>query len=202
MKILHKLFHPVSLVFILLPVFVYVSGSLFEYGSTDRFTPKESTLMAILACGVAAAWFLLFVFTVARTVKPKYKPLLVKVTAIGGTYCPKCKRDGGFFHYHYPPEEPFYRCENCNSKITDAEYEELMKPKELKEKDLEIYDVWESPNGNLFLKVSDDYSLALGTKGDHAPTKAWGDLEHTQYVKSSDVFPVKMVGRLIFSDDQ
>lgn len=54
-----------------------------------------NTLIAILACCVAAAWFLLFVFTVARTVKPKYKPLLVKVTAIGGTYCPKCKQDGG-----------------------------------------------------------------------------------------------------------
>ena len=37
------------------------------------------------------------------------------------------------------------------------------------EKDLKIYDVWESPNGNLFLKVYDGWSLALGPKGDHNP---------------------------------
>jgi hypothetical protein len=163
MKTLSKLFHPISLVFILLPVFIYVSGSLFEYGSTDRFTPKESTLIAILACGVAAAWFLLFVFTVARTTKNK--PIVGSQT------------------FHIPKE---VKVEEIN---------------ELKEKDLNIYDVWESPNGNLFLKVSEDYSLAMGQRGDHAPSKAWGDLDHTQYVRSSDVFPVVKVGRIKFDED-
>lgn len=163
--------------------------------------PAIQSVAFIAGFVILIGWIGLLIFAAANISKPKYKPLLVKVTAIGGTYCPKCKQDGGFFHCHYPPEEPYYRCENCNSKITDSEYAELMKPKELKEKDLEIYDVWESPNGNLFLKVSDDYSLALGTKGDHAPTKAWGDLEHTQYVKSSDVFPVVKVGRIVFDED-
>lgn len=29
------------------------------------------------------------------------------------------------------------------------------------EKDLEIYDIWESPNGNLFIKISDNYSIGI-----------------------------------------
>jgi hypothetical protein len=29
------------------------------------------------------------------------------------------------------------------------------------EKDLEIYDIWESPNGNFFIKISGDYSIGL-----------------------------------------
>ena len=37
------------------------------------------------------------------------------------------------------------------------------------EKDLEIYDIWESPNGNLFIKISGDYSIGLGSKGNHEP---------------------------------
>jgi hypothetical protein len=180
MKTLSKLFHPLSLVFILLPAFIYTSASLLEYAGTDRFTPKESILIAILALGVAAAWFLLFIFTVARTIKSNPRPAFLTPTV-----CPKCGRT-----------KLFRLCPACDIPI-----EEPVKPKELKEKDLNIYDVWESPNGNLFLKVSEDYSLALGTKGDHAPSKTWGDLDHTQYVKSSDVFPVVMVGRLIFSDD-
>jgi len=138
---------------------------------------------------------------IARTDKTEPKLTKVNVTAVAGTYCPKCKQDGGLSHYNHPPAQPYYLCENCDKITTDSEYAELMKPQELKEKDLNIYDVWESPNGNLFLKVSEDYSLALGTKGNHAPSKIWGDLGHTQYVKSSDVFPVVMVGRLIFSDD-
>jgi hypothetical protein len=66
------------------------------------------------------------------------------------------------------------------------------------EKDLEIYDIWESPNGNLFIKISDDYSIAIGPKGNHAPTEDYGDLKRTQYVKSNNVTPVKKVGRMMF----
>lgn len=29
------------------------------------------------------------------------------------------------------------------------------------EKDLEIYDVWESPNSQLFIRITEDYSIAL-----------------------------------------
>ena len=66
------------------------------------------------------------------------------------------------------------------------------------EKDLEIYDIWESPNGNLFIKISDDYSIAIGPKGHHEPNEEWGDLKRTQYVKSNSVSPVKKVGRMVF----
>ena len=66
------------------------------------------------------------------------------------------------------------------------------------EKDLGIYDIWESPNGNLFIKTSDEYSIAIGSKGNHIPNIEWGELKRTQYVKRNDVTPVKRVGRLIF----
>ena len=68
----------------------------------------------------------------------------------------------------------------------------------MKEKDLEIYDVWESPNKNLFIKISDDYSIAIGEKDHHQPNDEWGDLNRTQYVKSNDIIPVKKVGKIIF----
>jgi hypothetical protein len=66
------------------------------------------------------------------------------------------------------------------------------------EKDLEIYDVWESPNGNLFIKLTDDYSIAIGPKGEHQPLEDANDLKRTQYVKSNDVFLVKKVGKIVF----
>ena len=64
------------------------------------------------------------------------------------------------------------------------------------EKDLEIYDVWESPNGQLFIRISDDYSIAIGAKGHHAPHD--NDLKVTSYVKANDITPAKKVGRIIF----
>jgi len=66
------------------------------------------------------------------------------------------------------------------------------------EKDLEIYDIWESPNENLFIKISDDYSIGIGTKGHHEPNEEWGELKRTQYVKSNNITPVKKVGRMVF----
>jgi len=33
-----------------------------------------------------------------------------------------------------------------------------------KEKDLDIFDVWESPNGNHFIKINNECSIAIGTK--------------------------------------
>ena len=68
----------------------------------------------------------------------------------------------------------------------------------LMEKDLEIYDVWESPNGNLFIKISEDYSIAIGPKGNHEPLEESGDMERTQYVKSDNITPVKKIGKIIF----
>ena len=68
------------------------------------------------------------------------------------------------------------------------------------EKDLKIYDIWESPNGNLFIKVSDNYSIAIGQRGSHEPNEEWGELKRTQYVKSNNITPVKKVGMLSFRE--
>lgn len=65
------------------------------------------------------------------------------------------------------------------------------------EKDLKIYDIWESSNGNLFIKISDDYSIAIGPKGYHKPNEECGDFKKTQYVKSDNISPVKKVGRMV-----
>ena len=70
----------------------------------------------------------------------------------------------------------------------------------MKEKDLSIYDVWEAPNGNLFIKISDNYSIAIGPKGGHEPNNEWGDLKRTQYIKSNNITPVKKVGMLSFRE--
>lgn len=67
-----------------------------------------------------------------------------------------------------------------------------------REKELKIYDVWQSPNGNLFIKISDDYSIAIGPKGGHHPIVESGDLNHTQYIKSNDLKYCKKVGKLKF----
>ena len=67
------------------------------------------------------------------------------------------------------------------------------------EKDLEIFDVWQAPNDNLFIKVSDEYSLAIGPKGHHVPSATWNDLSRSQYVKRGDITPVIKVGKVLFS---
>lgn len=62
--------------------------------------------------------------------------------------------------------------------------------------DLDVYDVWKSPNGNLFIKVSGDYSIAIGPKGDHTPDEI--DLKRSNYVHASSIVTVKKVGKIIF----
>jgi hypothetical protein len=66
------------------------------------------------------------------------------------------------------------------------------------EKDLEIYDIWEAPSGNIFIKLSDNYSIAIGRKGDHEPSNVWNETEKSQYVKSSEFVKVKKIGKLKF----
>ena len=66
------------------------------------------------------------------------------------------------------------------------------------EKDLKIYDIWKSVSGNLFLKISDNYSIAIGPKDHHEPNEECGDLKRTQYVKSDSVSPAEKVGRMVF----
>jgi len=67
------------------------------------------------------------------------------------------------------------------------------------EKDLEVYDVWESPNENLFIKMCDEYSIAIGRKGQHKPFGS-EELRQTQYVKCSNIVSVKKVGKIVFDD--
>ncbi len=66
------------------------------------------------------------------------------------------------------------------------------------EKDLDVYDIWQAPNGNLFIKITDDYSIGIGSKGHHEPQEALSELNRTQYVKENNVTPVKKVGRMVF----
>ena len=66
------------------------------------------------------------------------------------------------------------------------------------ENDLEIYDVWESDNGNIFIKIDNEYSIAIGPKNGHSPNIEYNDLKHTQYVKSNNISTVKKIGKIIF----
>jgi hypothetical protein len=68
------------------------------------------------------------------------------------------------------------------------------------ESDLEIYDVWEAPNGNIFIKMSQNYSIGIGTKGNHAPLG--DDLHISNYSKSNDITPVKRIGKLCFGEEE
>lgn len=68
----------------------------------------------------------------------------------------------------------------------------------MKETELEIYDVFEADSGNLFIKISNDYSIAIGSKGFHDPSNHWYELDVTQYVKINNICNVKKVGKLIF----
>ena len=64
--------------------------------------------------------------------------------------------------------------------------------------DLDVLDVWESPNGNYFLKVDTEYSISLGPVDNFGPS----DWERTdgKYVKANSITSVKKVGRLVISD--
>ena len=72
----------------------------------------------------------------------------------------------------------------------------------MKERDLEVYDVWEAPNGNLFIKMTDEYSLAIGQKGFHGPHELGGDLNMTQYVERGEFTEVKKIGRIVFEENK
>lgn len=68
----------------------------------------------------------------------------------------------------------------------------------MKENDLEIYDVWEAPTKNIFIKICDEYSIAIGCRGNHTPNIEWGALKTSQYIKANNITEVKKVGKLIF----
>jgi len=115
--------------------------------------------------------------------------------------------DGGIFERRPKPEQALIsQLEEIVSRLEEDGLYALQGIKdaiaELKnhaiEKDLEIYDVWEASSGNLFIKISDEYSIAIGSKGQHNPIEEHGDLKRTQYVKCDGVSPVKKVGKIVF----
>jgi len=71
-----------------------------------------------------------------------------------------------------------------------------MAKKKKTEFDLNIYDVWQSVNGNLFIKLTHEYSIAIGQKGHHDPNDEWGDFTKSQFVKANNVHEAKKVGEI------
>lgn len=67
------------------------------------------------------------------------------------------------------------------------------------EKELDVYTFWEAPNGNTFLKITENYSLALGPINFQDPLPQ--DLRSTQYVAVGDC-RAKKIGKLILNDDK
>ena len=80
----------------------------------------------------------------------------------------------------------------------DREYMErmLVESEPITEKDLEINDIWESVNGNQFIRISEDYSIYIGVPKNREPDTT--DLNTTQYLKRNDISPVKKIGILEF----
>lgn len=62
------------------------------------------------------------------------------------------------------------------------------------EKDLAINDIWESVNGNYFLKISDEYSLALGNMDLNKIELV--DLLGCKLTPANDVSPVEKIGSI------
>ena len=62
-----------------------------------------------------------------------------------------------------------------------------------KEHDLKVLDLWQSSNGNLFLKVNESHSIALGT------FESFNDIdtdEEFNAIKSNPITTVRKVGVL------
>lgn len=66
------------------------------------------------------------------------------------------------------------------------------------ESDLNIFDVWESPNGNLFLKINDEYSVPLGHKSSVGQVLQGMENDHC-FIKRNNITAVKKVGQVIMN---
>ena len=69
----------------------------------------------------------------------------------------------------------------------------MKKNKTRKEHNLKILDLWQSANGNLFLKITPEYSIALGGLNRH---ERIGDSDSFPVIKTNPIFDVVKVGRL------
>jgi hypothetical protein len=143
------------------------------------------------------------IYTVERKFYPK------KVRKMKVMYLPPSKTTDRFKRLNLEPTaEVYVRCDNFGNFIErgkDRTYRILsvddhpiievedITNKKFVEADLEVYDLWQAPSGNLFLKVNEEYSIPIGTIGNHGPD------EHNPVLRfspSNDVTPVKKVGRL------
>lgn len=68
--------------------------------------------------------------------------------------------------------------------------------KKLFETDLKPFDVYETPNGNTFLKLSDDRCIAIGKRNEPFEFED-GDKLHTLPL-NKDPLKVKKVGKIVF----
>lgn len=69
------------------------------------------------------------------------------------------------------------------------------------EKDLEVFDVFTSPNGNYFLKVNNEFSLPLYKREDGSFGPKLGEDLKTQFIRKSEICSVVKVGKLILEND-
>ena len=67
--------------------------------------------------------------------------------------------------------------------------------------DLNIYDIWEDSNKDLFIKMTNEHSISIGSKGKHSPSDMWKLLDSSLFIKPNNNTPVKKVGKLQFNSD-
>lgn len=71
--------------------------------------------------------------------------------------------------------------------------------KKMLEDDLQILDLWQSPNGNLFLKIDSEFSVVLGPAeclGEVDPREKNEMYPSRRLIPKNNVTPVVKVGRL------
>lgn len=66
----------------------------------------------------------------------------------------------------------------------------------MKENEVEIYDVYKTSSGNLFIKLTPEYSIGIGAKEQHTPNEF--DVKMSQFVKVTNIIDVEVVGKLQF----
>jgi hypothetical protein len=64
------------------------------------------------------------------------------------------------------------------------------------EQELKDLDLWQSPNGNLFLKMNSQFSIALGNINTFHQIGFHNESEKFSIVKSNPIIPVRKVGKL------
>ena len=101
-------------------------------------------------------------------------------------------------------ESPFsIKNENGSIATGEAAYiilgefaKQQKKEKTTLEKNLKNWDVYEAPNGNIFIKFGNTYAIAIGSLDIKEPEKSHGVLVLPCVLNSSDSLEVKKIGKL------